>query len=345
MKTICAASQVSQVSQVSAEEFDDLYFQRNIPVMHKGGVLETDYFKKWSVEYLGSKIDSQLVKVNHTEDGIYNHNKNTVSTVEVPFIEALEFFSAKKHRNKSYYLQQAPIGVLFPQLLADLEPPKWMRPTDIIGQVFLWIGGAGCLTPLHYDRIHNFLIQVVGRKELTLFPPSDTKYLYPSQKEGGTHISEIDLDNPDLNQFPLFSSAQPPINVLLEPGDMLFIPPGWWHQVRSLDMSVSVSYWWNRLDITEPNWIGDMPVTDIVNSLQMFLNMGLKINHKTGNGELLLIKAINANLANAVEALLILEADANSVSSTISPGTSAILMATERENKEIVQLLLKYGAN
>ena len=32
---------------------------------------------------------------------------------------------------------------------------------------------------------------------------------------------------------------------LLEPGDVLFVPRGWWHYVRSVDVSASVSFWWD----------------------------------------------------------------------------------------------------
>uniref|UniRef100_A0A2P2L7T1 Transcription factor n=2 Tax=Rhizophora mucronata TaxID=61149 RepID=A0A2P2L7T1_RHIMU len=34
------------------------------------------------------------------------------------------------------------------------------------------------------------------------------------------------------------------MDCILEEGEMLYIPPRWWHYVRSLTTSFSVSFWW-----------------------------------------------------------------------------------------------------
>lgn len=33
------------------------------------------------------------------------------------------------------------------------------------------------------------------------------------------------------------------MTVTLEPGDLLFFPPGWWHAMRSEETSFSISMW------------------------------------------------------------------------------------------------------
>ena len=55
--------------------------------------------------------------------------------------------------------------------------------------------------------------------------------------------SRVDLDRPDLEQFPRLADLQGQ-GGLLRAGEMLYIPPGVWHYVRSLDQSFSVSFWW-----------------------------------------------------------------------------------------------------
>ena len=51
------------------------------------------------------------------------------------------------------------------------------------------------------------------------------------------------LDN-IRTKYPLFLDA-PYFETILEPGECLFIPRSWWHYVRSLSVSFSVSFWWD----------------------------------------------------------------------------------------------------
>ena len=100
------------------------------------------------------------------------------------------------------------------------------------------------MTPLHTDPHHNLLCQVVGRKYVRLYRPSLAPALYPHPTGMHTNSSRVDLDAPDHGAFPAFGAA-PWADVALEPGQMLYIPRGWWHYVKSLSLSFSVSYWWS----------------------------------------------------------------------------------------------------
>jgi lysine-specific demethylase 8 len=53
----------------------------------------------------------------------------------------------------------------------------------------------------------------------------------------------VDVRAPDADRFPAFAEV-PYVDVVLEPGDMLYVPPRWWHYVQSMDRSCSVSFWW-----------------------------------------------------------------------------------------------------
>lgn len=85
--------------------------------------------------------------------------------------------------------------------------------------------------------------QVVGRKYVRLYAPQHTASLYPFQEGLTTNSSQVDVDAPDPARFPL-ATGLPYVDCLLEPGQMLYIPPGWWHYVKALSVSFSVSYWW-----------------------------------------------------------------------------------------------------
>ncbi len=109
-----------------------------------------------------------------------------------------------------------------------------------------WFGPRGTVSPCHTDPTHNLLTQVVGRKYIRLYHSSQTPRLYPNNQHPGsitTNTSRVDIERPDHQQFPLFADAQY-TECILAPGEVLYIPVKCWHYVRSLDVSFSVSFWW-----------------------------------------------------------------------------------------------------
>jgi hypothetical protein len=114
----------------------------------------------------------------------------------------------------------------------------------------LWTSSKGCITPLHFDRCHGFLAQIVGRKTFLMASCSESALLrYWKDKnhdgnENGT-TSSIDLglwlegDITERRKHPLVDEVAWFI-ASLYPGDILYTPPGWWHYVISETISVSV---------------------------------------------------------------------------------------------------------
>jgi len=82
-----------------------------------------------------------------------------------------------------------------------------------------------------------FVAMIRGSKRFTLISPEQTPLLYNNV---GVY-SEIDPERPDFERFPLFRDVKT-ITVDIQSGDVLFLPVGWWHHVRSLDLSIMVSY-------------------------------------------------------------------------------------------------------
>ena len=123
-------------------------------------------------------------------------------------------------------------------LLNDLEIfPEYLDPQDTDGKAFFWFGSGGTITPLHHDPVNLIFVQVYGRKVWQIISPHYTHMLYNYRGV----FSEVDIENPDYEKYPLFQRI-PIIEVTLEPGDAIFMPVGWWHAVKSLDISISMSF-------------------------------------------------------------------------------------------------------
>lgn len=128
-------------------------------------------------------------------------------------------------------------------LKQDLAPPSWLVADAPHGRNHaLWVGGAGTRTRLHHDASHILFVQLLGRKHWWLAPPILPEL---SQQASGYYAGE-DLDDPETrNRLALPGLRE----TVLEPGDALWIPAGWWHQVRSLEPSVSAGF----VGLTIPN--------------------------------------------------------------------------------------------
>lgn len=104
------------------------------------------------------------------------------------------------------------------------------------------MGCKGTKIHLHYDKILRHLIyQIHGRIKVILISPRYTKYLYKSNHfKNGSVLSKVNFWNPDLKRYPLFNKAQY-IEILLYPGQILYIPSYWWYAIENLDNSISIS--------------------------------------------------------------------------------------------------------
>lgn len=130
----------------------------------------------------------------------------------------------------------------------------------------IWIGNR-TTAAAHYDISHNLACCLVGNRRFTLFPPDQIANLYPGPLEptpGGQVVTMVDVADPDLARHPRFAKAMAAAVVAdLAPGDVLYYPAMWWHQVDALaPFNVMANYWWNPV----PAFI-DTPQTTLLHAL------------------------------------------------------------------------------
>ncbi len=85
-----------------------------------------------------------------------------------------------------------------------------------------------------------------GWKRLILFAPQDGEYLY-EDRTGEARTSKLNIGEPDLTKYPLFPKATP-YEVITGPGDVLFIPAYWFHQVESSCRHIAINFWFDSHD-------------------------------------------------------------------------------------------------
>lgn len=228
--------EIARLTDVEESLFYRDYY-RVAPVLLQSFVHDSRACTVWSPEYLESVVGEKTVQMNYCARELEKTTEGAVLATsqyfEVPFSKASELIQGSSE--VVYFMMGQPIRKELPELLEDLDFDELILRAEPLVSTNLWFAAAGHLTPLHYDVYDNFLNQIIGRKKVTLFPPSDKEYLCSSSE------SMVNLFEPDHERFPQFQRATP-IEFILEPGDTLYQPAGWFHQIESLDVTVSVNF-------------------------------------------------------------------------------------------------------
>lgn len=116
--------------------------------------------------------------------------------------------------------------------------------------VSLWLGNRSHVVA-HYDVPDNLACVAAGKRRFTLFAPDQLANLYAGPLDftpAGQPVSMVDARQPDFNRYPRYKTAlQHALVAELAPGDAIYIPSMWWHQVEGLsDLNVLLNYWWRQ---------------------------------------------------------------------------------------------------
>ncbi|WP_165393343.1 cupin-like domain-containing protein [Rivibacter subsaxonicus] len=233
--------QVEKRSGVSTPEFMERYVIGSRPLVLSDLARDWPALQRWSPADLRTRFGHLDVDIQAGREQNPRYEQDKLKHRQVARLGDFVDRVLAGGPTNDYYLT-ANNEVLrrpeFAPLLADIGTlPPFCDPDQLARSSSFWFGPAGSITPLHHDTLMLLHTQVVGRKRWRFISPLETPRLY---NHDGV-FSPIDLDRPDLDRFPDFRGVKV-LEVVLEPGDTVFLPLGWWHQVTSLETSLSFSF-------------------------------------------------------------------------------------------------------
>jgi hypothetical protein len=231
-------------ARLTAVEFYDNYFYPNRPVILQGLMDTWPALSRWTFPWLRDEFGAYDVEIHGgraADERYEQHFRAGRRTVR--FADFVTVLEDEKETNDVYLVGRNRLlgRPEFRCLLDDVANPDGFldATTKNPGNVSLWLGPRGTVTPLHHDTGSVLLGQVKGRKHFKLIAPFHLAALY---NDPDTCYSDVPLEGPvDLDRYPLMRGV-PVVEAILHPGEFLLIPAAWWHWVRALDASMSLSF-------------------------------------------------------------------------------------------------------
>lgn len=240
-------STISILNCPSIEVFRTKHFSKRKPAILCKCMAQWSALTKWSQPtYIIGVAGERTVPIEIGSH--YTNDDWAQDLVKLKDFIRRQFVDGPSSNQRIEYLAQHNLFDQIPQLRQDIIVPEYCcvsdaADVDVQPDIKAWFGPKGTVSPMHHDPKHNLLCQVFGHKRIILAAPDDTPNLYAHENEMLANTSLIDAENIDFDKFPLAANAKF-YSLTLYKGEMLYIPPKWWHFVRSLDKSFSVSFWW-----------------------------------------------------------------------------------------------------
>jgi hypothetical protein len=227
---------IPRVPGMDPATFLDQHYIPLRPVVLEGLVDHWPARRMWSLAHFRTLGDPQ-VEVQWNRERDPDFEMNSPAHRQLMSWQAFLDLLAEDRSTNDFYMT-ANNGSVNRQALS----PLWDEIAGIpgylaanrMGDGFLWIGPRGTITPWHHDLTQNFLLQLEGRKKVTLASPSTT----PGMRNHRHCFSRF-ATRADLSAEP---GAPRTFEAIIGPGDILFIPVGWWHHVEGLDRTIGMSF-------------------------------------------------------------------------------------------------------
>jgi len=225
---------VDKVSTISKKDFSESYFTPLRPLVIQDLASSWPALKKWTPDFFKANHGSQQVKVY--DEGFVIAGASYMSKAKS--MSLADFIHAVITTSQDLRMFLYNISSEIPELVNDIVFPDLV---DGLSKkfIFMFFGCKDSVTQMHFDidMSHVFHTSIFGKKTITLFPFEQGKQLhrYPF-----TCRSYVDVHQPDFEQYPGLKDAQG-YQVVLEPGETLYIPSGYWHHLVYGEATCAIS--------------------------------------------------------------------------------------------------------
>jgi Cupin-like domain len=216
----------------SAGELFDRYFCTRTPVLITGLMTGWPAIDRWSPAYFKERVGDVTIAVTSGRAADPDYDRNFAAHAETTTMARFADRVAAAGETNDFYMvsnnRNLETSALRPLLEDVILPVEYLDPDRMQGCVSLWFGPAGTLTPLHHDTTSVLFCQIVGRKRIRMIAAEETSLLAGARD----YYAKVE----SLREGGLIKE------VIVSPGEALFLPVGWWHEVLALDVSVSLSF-------------------------------------------------------------------------------------------------------
>lgn len=236
-----ASAWVERRSGLDEREFVERYRDPRRPVVLTDAASDWPLYGRGTPEHFRSRYGEHVVRVRGRDYRLG---------------ELIDLLEASTAEHPAPYPCKFEIARAFRELLPEVTPRfRYSLPDRqtnacvpqrlfaAINNLEIFFGGPGGEFPyLHYDvlRLHAWITQIHGDKEFTVYAPGQEHLLYVNP-DMPWQSSIRDHHHPDYERYPLFRQAKCS-KVVIHAGETLFLPCGWWHTARSLNLTISVAF-------------------------------------------------------------------------------------------------------
>ena len=247
---------VEKRSRVSRDEFIERYVRACRPVVLTDLARDWPAMQRWSFAEFKRRYGAMTVQVQSGREADADFELNKLRhRHDTNFGDFLDRVQASGATNDEYLTANNELlrRPEFVGLLDEVGPlPDFCDAASLKRSASLWVGPAGTRTPLHHDTLMLLHTQIVGRKRWRFVSPLSGPNLYNEIDV----YSPVDFESPDFGRFPEAAKVKV-LDVVVEPGETIFLPLAWWHQVSSLDKCISLSF--TNLDVPNTFDFGHQP--------------------------------------------------------------------------------------
>jgi ribosomal protein L16 Arg81 hydroxylase len=234
--------EIERRSGVSWDEFLERYYATGLPVVLTDTFASWPRLASWTPASLKARAGDAEVDVVMSRDSDPACDAHHAELSQIMrFGELCDRITAAGSTN-DFYLIANNLAIRRPLIAALLDDIRTVHP--LLDEwrdaecAFLWVGPEGTVTPLHHDTSNVLICQVFGRKRFRVYRRFEVSL---TDEMRDFVYSPFDPERPDFERFPALEGVEPH-DVVLSPGEALFVPIGCFHHVRALEPSINLTF-------------------------------------------------------------------------------------------------------